>query len=139
MNLDINRYIGKWFEIARIKNEFEPNMTKVTALYTLNEDGTIKVVNSGYFYNNYKEVIGKATRTKENNLFKISFFKNYETDYRVIFIDEEYKYALVGGNYSDYLWILSRENTLDESIINRLVNIAKENGYNVHKLEITEQ
>lgn len=139
MNLDINRYIGKWFEIARINNEFEPNMTKVTALYTLNEDGTIKVVNSGYFYNNYKEVIGKATRTKENNLFKISFFNNYETDYRVIFIDEEYKYALVGGNYSDYLWILSRENTLNESIINRLVDIAKENGYNVHKLEITEQ
>lgn len=139
MNLDINRYIGKWFEIARIKNEFEPNMIKVTALYTLNEDGTIKVVNSGYFNNEYKEITGTARKTKEGNLLKISFFSNYETDYRVIFIDEEYKYALVGGNYTDYLWILSRENTLDESIINELVSIAKEYGYNSHKLEMTEQ
>lgn len=139
MKLDINRYIGKWFEIARIKNEFEPNMTKVTALYTLNDDGTIKIVNSGYLNNNYKEIIGTARVTKEENLFKISFFSNYETDYRVIFIDEEYKYALVGGNYVDYLWILSRENTLDESIIDALVEIAKENGYNANKLVMTEQ
>jgi apolipoprotein D and lipocalin family protein len=138
MKLDINRYIGKWFEIARIKNEFEPNMTKVTALYTLNDDGTIKIVNSGYLNNNYKEIIGTARVTKEENLFKISFFSNYETDYRVIFIDEEYKYALVGGNYVDYLWILSRENTLDESIIDALVEIAKENGYNANKLVMTE-
>ena len=73
MHVDLKKYMGKWFEIARIKNEFEPNMKKVTAQYNLNEDDTIQVINSGYIDDTLKEIIGIAKTTNENNLLLISF------------------------------------------------------------------
>ena len=72
MEIDLKRYSGKWFEIARIKNTFEPNMTNVTAQYNLNNDDTIQVINSGYINGEFKEIIGHAIKVNEDTL-KVSF------------------------------------------------------------------
>lgn len=103
MHVDLKKYMGKWFEIARIKNEFEPNMKKVTAQYKLNEDDTIQVINSGYIDDTLKEIIGTAKTTNENNLLLISFRHPIYSQYKILFVDDDYQYALVGGSSENYL------------------------------------
>lgn len=139
MHVDLKKYMGKWFEIARIKNEFEPNMKKVTAQYNLNEDDTIQVINSGYIDDTLKEIIGTAKTTNENNLLLISFRHPIYSQYKILFVDDDYQYALVGGSSENYLWILSRTPNLDKTILDKLINIAKEKKYNVNKIVLTEQ
>lgn len=139
MHVDLKKYMGKWFEIARIKNEFEPNMKKVTAQYNLNEDDTIQVINSGYIDDTLKEIIGTAKTTNENNLLLISFRHPIYSQYKILFVDDDYQYALVGGSSENYLWILSRTPNLDKTILDKLINIAKEEKYNVNKIVLTEQ
>lgn len=139
MHVDLKKYMGKWFEIARIKNEFEPNMKKVTAQYNLNEDDTIQVINSGYIDDTLKEIIGTAKTTNENNLLLISFRHPIYSQYKILFVDDDYQYALVGGSSENYLWMLSRTPNLDKAILDKLINIAKEEKYNVNKIVLTEQ
>ena len=139
MHVDLKKYMGKWFEIARIKNEFEPNMKKVTAQYNLNEDDTIQVINSGYIDDTLKEIIGTAKTTNENNLLLISFRHPIYSQYKILFVDDDYQYALVGGSSENYLWMLSRTPNLDKAILDILINIAKEEKYNVNKIVLTEQ
>lgn len=139
MHVDLKKYMGKWFEIARIKNEFEPNMKKVTAQYSLNEDDTIQVINSGYIDDTLKEIIGTAKTTNENNLLLISFRHPIYSQYKILFVDDDYQYALVGGSSENYLWMLSRTPNLDKAILDKLINIAKEEKYNVNKIVLTEQ
>lgn len=139
MHVDLKKYMGKWFEIARIKNEFEPNMKKVTAQYNLNEDDTIQVINSRYIDDTLKEIIGTAKTTNENNLLLISFRHPIYSQYKILFVDDDYQYALVGGSSENYLWMLSRTPNLDKAILDKLINIAKEEKYNVNKIVLTEQ
>ena len=139
MHVDLKKYMGKWFEIARIKNEFEPNMKKVTAQYNLNDDDTIQVINSGYIDDTLKEIIGIAKTTNENNLLLISFRHPIYSQYKILFVDDDYQYALVGGSSENYLWILSRTPNLDKTILDKMINIAKEEKYNVNKIVLTEQ
>lgn len=139
MRVDLKKYMGKWFEIARIKNEFEPNMKKVTAQYNLNEDDTIQVINSGYIDDTLKEIIGTAKTTNENNLLLISFRHPIYSQYKILFVDDDYQYALVGGSSENYLWVLSRTPNLDKAILDKMINIAKEEKYNINKIVLTEQ
>ena len=139
MHVDLKKYMGKWFEIARIKNEFEPNMKKVTAQYNLNEDDTIQVINSGYIDGTLKEIIGTAKTTNENNLLLISFRHPIYSQYKILFVDDDYQYALVGGSSENYLWMLSRTPNLDKAILDKMINIAKEEKYNINKIVLTEQ
>lgn len=139
MHVDLKKYMGKWFEIARIKNEFEPNMKKVTAQYNLNEDDTIQVINSGYIDDTLKEIIGTAKTTNENNLLLISFRHPIYSQYKILFVDDDYQYALVGGSSENYLWVLSRTPNLDKAILDKMINIAKEEKYNINKIVLTEQ
>ncbi len=131
---DINKYLGKWYEIARMDLRFERNLNNTTAQYTLNNDGTIKVVNSGYNYvtKQNKQAIGKAKLVGLNDeaKLKVSFFGPFYSAYNVIAIDAQYKYALVMGSSSKYLWILSREKTIPATIKEQYVKIAASYGAN---------
>ena len=144
MKIDVNKYIGKWFEIARIPTVFQLNMKNVTAEYIRDENNTsIKVINSGYVNGELKQITGLALPTEKDDLFKVSFFNGVNTvavnsDYKILAIDEDYQYALVGGSTPNYLWILSRTPNIPQREYNTLVNIAKKNGYNVKNLKITE-
>ena len=138
MKFDIEKYLGEWFEIARIKNAFQSNMTNVKAQYTLNTDNSIQVINSGVIHTVVMEIIGTAITTEEDNLLKVSFFPNIYSDYKILYIDEDYQYAVVGGENKNYLWILSRTPHIDDIILYKLIDIAKDNEYEINKLILTE-
>lgn len=142
-NFQSDRYLGKWYEIARFDFKFEKNMNQVTANYSKNPDGTIKVENRGYNYvkNEWKQSTGEARFVNSENeaRLKVSFFKPFWAGYNVIELDPEYKYALVVGNNLDYMWILSREKTIPEAVKNQFLDKAKAIGYDTSKLIWTEQ
>lgn len=140
---DKNRYLGKWYEIARFDFRFERNMNNTTAEYSLNKDGTIKVVNSGYDYvkKEWKQSTGKAKFRNDPNeaRLKVSFFGPFYSPYNVIALDPDYKYALVAGKNLKYLWILSRETTIPENIRQEYVKTAESIGFDVSRLIWVEQ
>jgi len=142
--LDLNQYLGRWYEIARFDHRFERNLVGVTANYSLKEDGSLKVVNAGYkhgFNGKYKETIGKAKRpdaSKPGEL-KVSFFLNFYSDYKVLELDTNYQFALVGSIKDNYLWILSRTPQLSQENLNFLLKKAKTRGYDVSKLIYVKQ
>lgn len=130
---DKDRYLGKWYEIARMDFRFERNLNNTTANYSLNTDGSIKVDNRGFNYKTkqWKRAIGKAKFVVEQDvaMLKVSFFGPFYSGYNVIALDGGYKYALVAGKDLNYLWILSREVTMPEDIKQNYLRIAKELGY----------
>lgn len=132
------RYLGKWYEIARFDYKFEKNMNNVTAEYSLNPDETIKVRNRGYdtIKKTWKESVGEArfVNDKSEARLKVSFFKPIWSGYNVIDIDDDYKYALVVGNRTKYIWILSRTKEIPESIKQRFLAKAQKIGYNTDNL-----
>ena len=133
-----DKYLGKWYEVARLNFRFEKNLNNVTAEYSLRKDGKIKVVNRGYNIKSEKwqEVIGKAKFVDEKDVakLKVSFFGPFYAGYNVIDIDENYKYALVVGKNLKYLWLLSRETGMPESVKEAYLKKAKEIGYEVADL-----
>jgi len=135
---DKQKYLGKWYEIARFDFKFERNLNNTTANYSINEDGSIIVVNRGYNYEKKKweEATGIAKFVGEPDLamLKVSFFRPFYTGYNVIAIDTDYRYALVCGNKLSYLWILSRETTIPEDIKQDYLAIAKKLGFNTSAL-----
>ena len=132
--LDLNRYLGEWYEIARFDHSFERGIEQAKANYTLNEDGTIKVVNSGVKAGKPKTAIGKGKRTDTPALLRVSFFGPFYADYRVMKIDTDYTYALVGSGGADYLWMLSRTPKLADDAKSELIAEAKRRGYDTDKL-----
>ncbi len=132
------RYLGKWYEVARLDNRFERNMNNVTAEYSLNDDGTIKVVNRGYdtLKGQWEQATGKAKVAGNDNvgMLKVSFFGPFYSGYNVIAIDEDYQYALVAGNSLKYLWILSRRTSIPEEIKSEYLKIAEDIGYKTEDL-----
>ena len=137
-NFKADKYLGKWYEIARFDYRFEKNMDQVTATYSKKDNGNLKVDNRGYDYKKgkWKESVGEAKFVKNPTIaeLKVSFFKPIWASYNVIDIDEDYKYALVVGNNTDFLWILSREKTLPDSYIERFLAKAKSLGFNTENL-----
>jgi apolipoprotein D and lipocalin family protein len=135
---DKMKYLGKWYEIARFDYRFERNLNNVTAIYSLNVNGTIKVDNRGYDTEKkkWKESIGKARSAGDPDeaKLKVSFFGPFYAGYNVIAIDDEYKYALVAGKNLDYLWLLSREKTIPENIKADYLKKADKLGYQTEKL-----
>lgn len=135
---EVDRYLGKWYEIARFDYRFERNMNNVTATYTLNDDGTIQVLNRGFdtIRNEWKQAIGKAKFRRDTNeaRLKVSFFGPFYAAYNVIAMDADYKYALVAGSSTKYIWFLSREKNMPIDIKNDFLKIAKEIGYDISAL-----
>ena len=137
-NFDAERYSGKWYEIARMDFAYEKNMSNVTAEYYLNDDGSIKVTNSGFDTNKqkWKQIEGKArfVDSKNNGALRVSFFGPFYTDYTVIEIDPDYQYALVAGQNTDLMWILSRTDGIPDKVKNSFLETACKAGYDVEKL-----
>lgn len=135
---EAERYLGTWYEIARLDFFFERNLDNVTAHYSSNDDGSIKVVNRGFDrkHNKWKESIGKAKFdcSPGEGKLKVSFFGPIYAGYNVIALDEDYQYALVAGRNLDYLWILSREKTIPEQVKQLYLKEAEKLGYDVSKL-----
>jgi len=132
------KYLGKWYEIARFDFKFERNMNNTTAQYSINDNGTIKVVNRGYNYEKkeWKEANGIAKFVGDDDvaMLKVSFFRPFYSGYNVIAIDNDYRFALVCGKNLSYLWILSRETTIPEDIKQNYTTIAKKLGFNTSDL-----
>ena len=147
-SVDANQYLGTWYEIARLDNRFEKGLEQVTANYSLEKDGSIKVVNRGFNTKTkeWKEAIGKAkfvdapnkdgTRTGR---LKVSFFGPFYGAYNIIELDKPYyNYALVSGGL-DYLWILSRTPQLNYPVKQHLMAQAKEMGFATNELVFVKQ
>lgn len=142
--VDLTRYAGKWYEIARLPNRFEEGLECVTANYTLLENGEIEVLNKGYYTQDnsqYKTAKGQAMVPDPNKPgeIKVTFFRPFYGDYFIIALDKDYRYALVGAPSRDYLWILSREKVLDQKSYDYLIDIAQKNGFDTSKLEMIRQ
>lgn len=137
-NFDAEKYLGKWYEIARLDFRYEKNINNTTAHYSLNEDGSIKVVNRGFNYkkNEYEEAVGKAifVDSPQEAKLKVSFFGPFYAGYNVIAIDKSYKYALVVGRSRDYLWLLSRRKSMPENIKEEYLQLARKLGYKTENL-----
>lgn len=117
---DASRYLGKWYEVARLENRFERGLEQVTATYGARSDGGISVVNRGYdpVKKRWNESDGKAyfTGAPTTAALKVSFFGPFYGGYNVIRLDDDYQYALVSGPNRDYLWILSRTPTIPAAV-----------------------
>lgn len=139
----IDRYLGTWYEIARLDHSFERGLSKVTAEYSKRPDGSIAVVNRGFDAkaNRWREARGKARPAGPPDVasLKVTFFWPFWAGYHVIVVDSDYRYAMVTSSTQDYLWILSREKILDPAVLNDLKTRAKQWGFPVDKLIYVEQ
>lgn len=143
--LDLQRYLGTWYEIARFDHRFERNLVGVTATYELRDDGKIRVINKGYrnsLDGKLKTAKGKARRPnpeKEPGKFKVAFFLFFYADYIVMELDEDYEWALIGSSNDNYLWILSRTPQPSKNVVDKIVGLAQDRGYDTGKLIWVEQ
>jgi apolipoprotein D and lipocalin family protein len=133
------RYLGKWYEIARLDHSFERGLTRITAEYSLRADGGIRVLNRGYSAkeNSWKQAEGKAYFVKgsDQGYLKVSFFGPFYGSYIVFELDQEnYQYSLVCGPDKSYLWILAREPKLKGDIKDRLIAKAAAAGFDTSKV-----
>jgi apolipoprotein D and lipocalin family protein len=143
-NVDLNRYKGKWYEIARLPNYFERKLKCATATYTLREDGKITVINAGNYITDPEKttsVSGVAWIPDKNfpAKLKVQFFWPFSGDYWIIYLEKDYRFVLVGDPSHKYLWILAREKTMDEGTYNMLLNKAIENGFDVNPIIRVQQ
>ena len=142
-NFEVDKYIGKWYEIARFDSSFEKDLNQTTAEYSLGENGKIIVVNKGYNFkkNKWESVQGKAKFAQTKNLgdLKVSFFGPFYGGYHVFALDPDYRWALVVGSDLDYFWLLSRDKTLSPEIRAQLVAQAKSIGVRTEKLIWVDQ
>jgi lipocalin len=143
--LNIQKYLGTWYEIARYNHSFERGLVGVTANYSLRDDGKIKVLNSGYkksLEGKFSQAIGKAKIPDPINnpaKLKVSFFLFFYGDYYVLELDKEYQWALIGSSWDKYLWILSRKPQIENALYNELLHKLQNRGYDVSKLIKVEQ
>ena len=143
-NFDSARYLGKWYEIARLDHSFERGLSRATADYSMLHDGGIKVVNRGYKAEKaeWKESVGKAYFVGKPDVgyLKVSFFGPFYGSYIVFDLDREnYSYSLISGPDKSYFWLLSRTPTMDEATKKRLVAKAQALGFDTSKLIYVDQ
>ncbi len=139
--LEIERYMGTWYEIARFDHFFERRLVDVKAEYRLLANGRIAVENSGVDYRSgrHKRARGKAYATQTPGHLRVSFFWFFYADYKVLELDEHYRWALVGGKSSRYLWILARTPSLDVPVLNHILQLADRRGYRTERLLFVDQ
>lgn len=141
---ELNRYLGKWYEVARLNHSFEEGLSQVSAEYSVNEDGSVKVINRGYSKEEqeWNEAEGKAKfiDAEDQGYLKVSFFGPFYGSYVVFELDKEnYQYAFVSGPDLDYLWLLSRTKEVDQDVIERFVSTAQSLGFKTNELIFVEQ
>lgn len=132
-DFDKSRYLGTWYEIARLDHPFERGLEQISATYSVRDDGGIDVLNQGYeiVAGEWTQANGKAYFVGDDTIghLKVSFFGPFYASYVIAQLDSNYQYALVTGPDTDYLWILSRTKFLEPSIIDKLLNFAESKGY----------
>jgi apolipoprotein D and lipocalin family protein len=140
---ELERYLGRWYEIARLDHSFERGLSHVTADYELRPDGGVRVVNRGFSAaeNRWKEAEGRAAfvEAPDRGYLKVSFFGPFYGSYVIFDLDREnYQYALVSGPDRSYLWILARSPNLAPEVIDRLVRKARAAGFDTDGLIFVE-
>ncbi|ELA9456986.1 MULTISPECIES: lipocalin family protein [Vibrio] len=142
-NFDLEPYLGKWYEIARLDHSFERGLSNVTTEYQVREGGGVKVINRGYSEEErqWSEAEGKAYFVEDKTVghLKVSFFGPIYSSYIVFELGENYDYAFVSGYNHDYLWLLSRTPNVDEKVVERFKYVAKEKGFAIDELIFVEQ
>jgi len=140
---DLNRYLGKWYEIARLDHSFERGLDRVTAEYTLRDDGGVKVINRGFSRdgNTWKEAEGKAcfVRSSNEGYLKVSFFGPFYASYIVFELDTEYRHAFVTGPDKSYLWLLSRSPEVSDQLVASFLSRAKALDFNTDGVIMVNQ
>ncbi len=140
--VDVNRYMGKWYEIARLPFKQQEGCNCTTAEYSIIDSETIRVINKCIKEGELDDAEGKAfvVEGSNNSKLRVQFFWPFRGDYWVIELDKEnYQYAVVGTPSRKYLWILSRTPKIDSSIYDSLTAKCQEKGFDISKLEITNQ
>ncbi|MBU1077800.1 MAG: lipocalin family protein [Spirochaetes bacterium] len=137
--VDLNRYIGKWYEIARYPNRFQKDCVATTATYSIREDGDIKVLNQCRKVTVDGELDtaeGKAwvVDKKTNAKLKVQFFWPFRGDYWIIMLDKNYKYSIVSDPDRKFLWILSRTPQMEQGTYNKIIKKLKSLGFDEKKL-----
>ena len=140
----LEKYLGEWYEIARLDHSFERNLSNVTAQYSRRKDGGIEVVNRGFNEKSekWKEITGRGYFIDKETVgsLKVTFFPPFYGGYHIVALDkQDYRYSMVVGPSRSYLWILSREKTLDPRILNELIAEAKQWGFNTDELIYVDQ
>jgi apolipoprotein D and lipocalin family protein len=142
-SFELERYLGRWYEIARLDHSFERGLERITAEYTLRDDGGIKVLNRGFSKedNEWKQAEGKAYFVSDKNTghLKVSFFGPFYGSYVIFGLDRKnYEYAFVSGPSLSYLWLLSRKPTVSEEVMRDFQVKAKSLGFETDKLIFVE-
>lgn len=133
-DFDLNRYLGEWYEIARFDHSFERGMEQTKATYTLRGDGKVDVLNTGVKDGKPSEAKGVAKLTDTPGRLRVSFWGPFYSDYRILLLDDDYQYALVGSGSDGYLWILSRTPQISDSTRAKILAEAQRRGYDTDKL-----
>lgn len=141
-SLDLGRFLGVWYEIARFDHSFERDMDNVVAEYLLRDDGNVTVINSGWKNGRYKVADGKARQPDPDTdpaHLEVSFFLSFYSDYNILMLDDNYQVALIGSGSPKYLWILSRVPVPKDAVIDEAIEEAEDRGYDTSKLIWVDQ
>lgn len=142
--LDVNRYLGRWYEIARFQHSFEKTLVGATAEYALRDDGRVSVLNSGF----KRALDGKYTKATavawvpdpaRPGALKVKFFGLFTSDYLVMGLGEDYEWAVVGNDDREYLWFLARTPEVSPELLERMKAIALDQGYELSGLYLVPQ
>lgn len=133
---NLNNYLGKWYEIARLDHSFERGLSQVTANYSIKDDGGVRVINKGFSIKNneWQEAEGKAyfVDTTTEGYLKVSFFGPFYGSYVVFELEHEnYQYAFISGPNTDYLWLLSRTTSVEPEVMQKFLKMSKERGFTI--------
>jgi len=140
---DLERYLGRWHEIARLDHPFERGLSHVSAEYSMHKDGSVRVINSGYSksQDKWKKAEGRArfVHSPTEGFLKVSFFGPFYASYIIFALDQEdYNYAMISGPDTSFLWILSRQPTLDQKTLDKLLGKAQLAGFDTSRLIFVE-
>ncbi len=140
---DVQRYEGKWYEIARLDHRFERGLTDISATYTRQPDGSVQVINRGYDGEDreWNQAVGRAffTGDSRRGSLKVSFFGPFYGGYHVVALDKDYRWSLVMGPDREYFWILARDKQLSGELRQQLLERARQLGIATDKLIWTPQ
>ncbi len=140
-HVELEKYLGKWYEIAHLPAKFQEGCDETTATYTLLKDGSIFVLNQSIKNGKVKQAKGKAkvVDNTSNAKLKVTFFWPFYGDYWILKLGDNYDYSIVGTPNRKYLWILSRTPQMDDKLYSKLIEYAKSKGFDVNKLIKTFQ
>jgi apolipoprotein D and lipocalin family protein len=141
-DFQLDRYLGKWYEIARLDHSFERGLQQVTAEYALRDDGGVSVKNRGFSTDKkaWSEAIGKAYFVNDPGeaYLKVSFFGPFYGSYVIFELGKNYEYAFVSGPDLSYLWLLSRKKEVDPAVMSRFIKKSQELGFDTNELLLVE-